>query len=143
MAQTITAPLHGDFISGPGIVIPLADQTATTASQQFVGTGGRNVSALWVSCMISLKSFTVGTGTVYPIFALETADNTGFTTNRRRIAQAQPGLSEAIGAIPGTNPIVSFFMEGMNPDGGRNWVRVFVTFSGTSSGTFDLIIAGA
>src|SRR6516225_2208754 len=129
MAMQLTAPLHGDFISGPGMVIPLADQTATTASQQFVGTGGRNVAAQWISAIVMLKSFTVGTGTVYPMFALEAADNTGFTTNRRRIAQTQPLLLEAIAAIPGTNPITTFFLEGVCPDGGKNWVRIVVLFN--------------
>jgi hypothetical protein len=143
MAMQLTAPLHGDFISGPGMVIPLADQTATTASQQFVGSGGRLILAKWVSAIVMLKTFVVGTGTVYPIFALETADDTGFATNKRRVAGWQPLLQEAVAAIPGTNPIMSFFMEGPNPDGGKNWIRIAVTFNGTSSGTFDTIITGA
>jgi hypothetical protein len=143
MAQTITAPLYGHFIHGPGMVITLADQTATTASQQFVGTGGRLIGATWLSVIVVLKTFVVGTGTVYPIFTLEVADNTGFTTNRRRIAQVQPSLSEAIAAIPGAVPIWSAVMTGPCPDGSKNFTRIFVTTNGTSTCVYDAVIAGA
>jgi hypothetical protein len=143
MAQTITAPLYGHFISGPGMVIPLADQTTTTAAQQFVGTGGRLIAASYVQAMISLKTFVVGTGTAYPLFTLEVADNSAFNTGRRRIAQFQPGLSEAIAAIPGAVPIFSILLEGFCPDGNKNFVRVFVTLGGTSTCVYDVIIVGA
>jgi hypothetical protein len=144
MAQEITAPLHGDFISGPGMVLPLADQTGTTASQQFIGTGGRVIAAKWVSAMVFFKTFVVGTGTVYPIFALEAGDDTGFTlATTRRIAQFQPSLVEAIGAIPAANPRVAFFLEGFCPDAGKSWVRVKTLASGTSTFIYDIIFAGA
>jgi hypothetical protein len=143
MAQAITVPLYGHFIHGPGMVMALADQTTTTASQQFVGSGGKLIAANWLDLIVYLKTFVVGTGTVYPIFTLEVADNTAFTTNRRRIAQYQPGLSEAIAAIPGTLPPLSFTVRGACPDGAKNFWRLFCTLSGTSSMTYDVIAAGA
>jgi hypothetical protein len=143
MAQAITVPLYGHFIHGPGMVIALADQTTTTASQQFVGSGGKLISANWLEVMIYMKTFVVGTGTVYPMFTLEVADNTGFTTNRRRIAQVQPVLAEAIAAIPGSLPPMSLSMRGGCPDGAKNFVRLFCTTNGTSSMTYDVVFAGA
>src|SRR5215510_13515104 len=138
MAQSITAPLHGDFIIGPGCLIALADQTATTAVQNFTTWGGVSKACNWITAQINFKSFTVGTGTVYPIFALDVADNSALTTNKRRLGAFQPALVEAIGAIPGTNPIHSFVIEGFAPDGGKAFARITVLFNGTSSGTFDV-----
>lgn len=145
MAQEITCPLIGDFISGPGCVIPLADQTGTTTGAQFVGLGGRNIMVQRLQAQIFFKTFVVGNGTAYPMFALEVSSDSGFGTvgNIRRIAQFQPPLVEAIGAIPATNPRMSFLLNGFVPDGGKNYARIKTLASGTSTFVFDVIFAGA
>ena len=146
MAYAITAPLHGDFIIGPGnMYYTLADQTATTTAQQFTTWGGRARAANWIGAMLYLKTFVVGSGTVYPIFTLEAADNLAMTTNPRVLAVFQPflgGLLAPIAAIPGTNPPVSTFLEGFCADAAKQYTRIAVTFNGTSSGTFDVAIFG-
>jgi len=146
MAQAITAPLIGDFMSGPGCVIPLADQTGTTVGQQIIGTGGRNILAIRVQAQVFFKTFVVGTATVYPIFSLELASNVGFTTPApagRRVDSFQPLLTEAIAAIPGTNAPHSFLLNGFVPDTALNFVRVKVLAAGTSTLVYDVIFAVA
>ena len=121
----------GEFYH-PSNHFDLADQTATTAAQT-LGAAAKSFS--W---RIWLKAFTKGTGTVAPTFTLEVADNSAFSTNVREIDRI---------AMPGnyaSNALATYFNPDVKtPDGQKAFVRVRVIFSGTDSGTFDVMIDAA
>lgn len=127
MAQTITAPIRGGSVIPPGNITTFADQTATTAAWQ------PTFPCKWVFALVSLKAFTAGTGTVAPIFIIEGADDSGFTTNVRRVAEIGLTVREAAHSI---------FFEGPSPDGAKAYFRVRVIFNGTDTGTFDAQLYG-
>lgn len=137
MAQTIVCPLFGHFLSRAGNVMALADQVGTSAAQQLVN------GCRWFLTMISLKTFVVGTGTSYPVFAIEVADDANFTVNVRRLDDWQLRLVEGIGAIPAAVPISTQFIAGFSPDNAKLFWRVKVLFSGTSTCVYDIIMAAA
>lgn len=123
----IGAAIAGDTWDGlPANRILLADQTVTTATQNFA-TVVRAVRAF-----IWLKAFTRGTGTVGPVFEIQVADNAGFTVNVRTIAASTfPNAATA--------SLCAEYINGVVPDNLlAAWCRIKVTFSGTDSGTFDV-----
>lgn len=127
MALTLTAPIRGGSVIPPGNITTLADQTATSAAWQ------PTYQCKWMYALISLKAFTAGTGTVPPIFIIEAADDSGFTTNVRRIAEIGLTVREIAHSV---------FLEGPCPDGAKAFFRVRVIFNGTDSGTYDAQLYG-
>ena len=116
----------------PGNRVQLADQTTTTAVQTLAAP------AKTFAWMIYQKVSAVGTGTRGPVYTLQAADNSAFTTNVRELDshEINPGLvATAVGFY--VNPDVRAM------DGAKSFVRILVSFSGTGSATFDAVIQAA
>lgn len=122
MAQAITAPMRGAFVAPPGNNNNLADQTGTTAN--FAPTN----AFTYVCAQIALKTFTAGTGTARPIFEIQAADDSAYTSNVRKIALAQCARTSN----------THLYLEGMCLDGSKANVRVVPTLDGTDSITYDV-----
>jgi len=133
MAQTIIAPnidLYGvDWSNMPGNRFTAADQTATTSLITFISPV-RNVRAL-----VWLKAYTKSSGTIGPIFQIKVADNSGFSTNVRAIATGIANDASATGQLG------CLTLMGTVPDNFlAAWCKIFVTFSASDSGTFDVVV---
>lgn len=131
MAQAILQAAIGAAMAGikwiglNGNRTMLADQTATSSTITFIAP----VRA--VRGMVWCKSFTAGSGTVGPIWEIQVADNSGFSTNVRTIAIAQgPRAVHALRDLSGVVPDNSL----------AQWCKIKVTFSGTDTATFDAVI---
>lgn len=109
----------------------LADLTATSS---ILTLGAAAKSFNW---SVSLKVFTRGTGTTSPVFVLEGADNVGFTTNVRTLDTIVIGASATAQIGRGSS------IQGRAPDGAKAFLRVRPIFSGTDTGTFDVMIDAA
>src|SRR5262245_22473 len=115
----------------PSNTFKLADQTATSAVQTLGAAAKTFAWQIW------LKAFTRSAGTVGPIFALQVADNVGFSTNVREIDRGQLAIS-ASSQLGSIGP-----QFGRTPDGQKAFARILVVFSGSDSGTYDAKIVAA
>mgnify|MGYP001615675602 CR=1 FL=1 len=125
MAQTIVAPKLGNFISGPGQVEGLADQTTTTAN--FAPTN----AFVNVTVQIAQKTFVAGTGTALPRYRIQVADDSAFTTNARTIGTAYAERADNS----------HIMLTGMCLDGAKDNVRIVPVLDGTDTVTFDSVMA--
>lgn len=125
MAQAINSPLYGHFITPPGNHFSVPDQTATSGAQELA------YKARWFAAMIYQKAFTPGTGTARVLYRIEVADDSGFTSNVRTIANGT--LARAAQE--------ALFLVGFSPDNPKKYVRVGITEDGTDAATYDAIIS--
>ncbi len=105
----------------------LADQSVTTSP---VGQAPTGIS--WARAIINQKGWGSGTGTVGPIYELQVAYDSGFTSQLR-------DLDHRTALRNGTNQTLS--LTGPVPDAqSYTFVRVAVTLSGTDVVTYDAIL---
>lgn len=105
--------------------VDLADQAGTTAAQDAVVKVG-NVQAI-----ILQKTFTSGSGSDDPVYTIEMADDSGFTTNVVELGSVVVRRgSNQVGEIQST----------FNPNGPQEFIRVRQDMSGTDSATFDAML---
>jgi hypothetical protein len=90
-----------------------------------------------VRAVIWSKTFTRGTGTIGPLFEIQVADNSGFTTNVRTIASAYSSQAA-------TGALWASYINGVVPDNLlAQWCKIKVTYSGSDTGTFDINLDAA
>lgn len=105
----------------------LADQFATTGSQP-VSWGG----ITWARAVVRQKGWGSGTGTVGPIYSLQLAYDSAFTSQVRTLDQAQTQRNTVD---------QSFLLNGVDAvEQNNSFVRVAMTFSGTDVVTADIMI---
>ncbi len=111
----------------PAARFQLADQTATSGAQ-----AAPTPLRVW-RAIIYQKAFTAGTGTVGPIYAIEVADDSAFTSNVRRIAHVQVNRADEQTAL----------LIGMTPfAAGQQYARIVLTLNGTDAATYDALLEG-
>ena len=119
MAQTITAPQWGQFLTGPTQKQTYADQTGTAASF----TPGNKFT--FVIARIAQKTFTAGTGTALPRYVVQASDD-AFVTIFRIGSLSLERASNAHGMV---------FCAALTAV--KTAVRIVVTLDGTDTVTYD------
>jgi hypothetical protein len=135
MANTILTSTKDTFwttweYTSTKAVFDYADQTASTTATAG-GQGDCGTPMNWFRAYISLKTYTVGTATIGPLFSINVADNAGLSTNLTILNSA---YLENVASGTQTQSLV---LTGIVPVAARQFCGIKVTFSGTASGTFD------
>lgn len=103
----------------------VADQGAASPAQD---AGAK--SKVW-RAFIYQKAFTAGTGTNPPIYSIEVADDSGFTSNVRAIASGVVKRADE----------QTLMLVGETPfEAGQQFGRVNVAEDGTDAATYDAIL---